>query len=89
MLGLTEVLNKAGHAVVGIAPTVNDAARLAATTNPDGALMDIRLGGQRDGVEGAQLLREQFGIPVVFLTAQADAIAATHGRHRRPCSRLP
>jgi DNA-binding NarL/FixJ family response regulator len=71
-LGLTEVLNETGHEVVGVAATVSDALVVAANTKPDVAVVDVRLGGRRDGIEGAQLLREQFGVAVVFLTAQTD-----------------
>ena len=71
-LGLTEVLHETGHEVVGVAATVSDALVLAANTKPDVAIVDVRLRGRRDGIEGAQLLREQFGVAVVFLTAQTD-----------------
>ncbi len=39
---------------------------------PDLILMDIRLKGQMDGIEAAELIRSRLGIPVVFLTAYAD-----------------
>ena len=71
-LCLTEVLNETGHEVVGVAPTVHDALNLAANTNPDVAVVDVRLRGEADGLEGAQLLRQQFGLSIIFLTAQAD-----------------
>ncbi|MBI3468423.1 MAG: PAS domain S-box protein [Planctomycetes bacterium] len=34
--------------------------------------MDIRIKGDRDGIETAQILRERFGVPVIYLTAYAD-----------------
>jgi two-component system, response regulator PdtaR len=71
-LGLTELLHETGHEVVGVAATVSDALVVAANTKPDVAVVDVRLGGRQDGIEGAQLLQEQFGVPVVFLTAQTD-----------------
>ncbi len=39
---------------------------------PDLILMDIRLKGQMDGIEAAELIRSRLGIAVVFLTAYAD-----------------
>jgi len=71
-VGLTEVLNQTGHEVVGVAATVSDALVVAANTKPDVAVVDVRLGGRQGGIEAAQLLQEQFGVPVVFLTAQTD-----------------
>jgi diguanylate cyclase (GGDEF)-like protein/PAS domain S-box-containing protein len=44
----------------------------AGVTRPDLVLMDIQLQGQMDGVEAADQIRQRFGIPVVYLTANAD-----------------
>jgi len=39
---------------------------------PDLVVMDIKLGGNKDGVETAQQLRDRFNIPVVYVTAYTD-----------------
>jgi PAS domain S-box-containing protein/putative nucleotidyltransferase with HDIG domain len=39
---------------------------------PDIILMDIMLQGQLDGIEAALRIREQYNIPVIYLTAFAD-----------------
>lgn len=39
---------------------------------PDLVLMDIMLKGQITGIEAANIIKERFGIPVIFLTAYAD-----------------
>ncbi len=39
---------------------------------PDLVLMDIQLKGRMDGVEAAEQIRQRFGIPVIYLTANAD-----------------
>lgn len=39
---------------------------------PDIVLMDIMLKGKMNGIEAANLIKERFDIPVVFLTAYAD-----------------
>ncbi|TDI75792.1 MAG: response regulator, partial [Bacteroidetes bacterium] len=39
---------------------------------PDLVLMDIKLGGKKDGVEIAQQFRDRFNIPVVYVTAYTD-----------------
>ena len=38
----------------------------------DLALMDIHLNGKMDGIEAAGVIRNRFGIPVIFLTAYSD-----------------
>jgi len=45
--------------------------------------MDIRIKGKRDGVLAAEILRRQFGVPVVYLTAHADE-ATISVREDRP-----
>jgi two-component system, response regulator PdtaR len=71
-LGLCEVLGLVGLDVVGVAANVTDALCIAENTHPDVAIFDIHLQGQRDGIEGARLLRQRFNVPVVFLTANND-----------------
>ncbi|HAJ99266.1 MAG TPA: DNA-binding response regulator [Bacteroidales bacterium] len=39
---------------------------------PDLVLMDIMLKGHINGIETANIIKERFGIPVIFLTAYAD-----------------
>jgi PAS domain S-box-containing protein len=42
------------------------------TTPPDLVLMDIVLAGRMDGIEAARLIRENYHLPVLYLTAYAD-----------------
>ena len=54
---------KAGHKVVGFAGTAERAVTLADEMRPDLVLMDIRLPGDRDGVDAAIEIRQRFDIP--------------------------
>jgi diguanylate cyclase (GGDEF)-like protein/PAS domain S-box-containing protein len=72
-MDLVQHLNDFGYRVVGVAHTADDAVARAAATKPDLVLMDIVLVGAGDGVAAADLIREQFDIPVVYLTAHSDA----------------
>jgi len=69
---LRDVLSLIGCEVTGIAATLSEALILAENTTPDLALVDVRLAAQHDGIEGAVLLRKQFGLPVIFLTSEVD-----------------
>ena len=71
-ISLREALNLVDLEVVGMASTVAEALRLGPKLRPDIGIFDVRLAGRRDGVEGARILREQLGLPVVFLAANAD-----------------
>jgi two-component system cell cycle sensor histidine kinase/response regulator CckA len=59
-----------GHEVVGPASTAEEALDLA--SGAEVVLMDIRIDGQRDGIEAAQEIRTRHHLPVLFLTAHAD-----------------
>ena len=70
-------LQELGYGVAGHTARGEDAITLTGQLRPDLVLMDIQLAGVMDGVSAAQAIRDQFGIPVVFLTAYAaDEILA-------------
>jgi two-component system, response regulator PdtaR len=66
------ILRAAGFHVVGIAVSADEAVALAAAERPDLVLMDIRLKGERDGIDAAREMRERFDIPSLFATAHSD-----------------
>ncbi|MCK9150634.1 methanogen output domain 1-containing protein [Methanobacterium alcaliphilum] len=61
-----------GYNVLGIASSGEEAIEKTEKTRPDLILMDIVLKGKMDGVEAAQIIRDKFDIPVVYLTAYSD-----------------
>jgi len=65
-------LTKADYVIAATAETGEEGLRRAAELRPDLALMDIHLKGGLDGIQVATRLREEFGIPVVFLTGLRD-----------------
>jgi len=72
--GLACTLGDLGYVVAGVAHSAAQALRLAATSEPDLVLMDIRLPGGMDGIEAAAVLREAHNeVPVVFLSANTDS----------------
>jgi DNA-binding NarL/FixJ family response regulator len=62
-------LQAAGYDVVGTAANSADAILLAKDKRPDVVLMDIRLAGERDGIETAIEISDRFGIAIIFATA--------------------
>ena len=66
-------LRRFGYEVTAIVSTGEEAIQKAIETKPDLALLDIRLHGETDGVVVAEQIRERLHIPVVYLTAYADA----------------
>jgi two-component system, response regulator PdtaR len=65
-------LMEAGFYVVGTATTAEEAIILAGEQRPSLAVMDIRLGSERDGIDAARELFGQFNIRCIFATAHDD-----------------
>lgn len=65
-------LSDAGFAIAGVAASGEDAVALAARQDPDLAVVDIRLAGDRDGVDTALELSRAHGVHCIFATAHSD-----------------
>ena len=61
-----------GYAVSGKTSSAKSALGLIAQDQPDLVLMDIVLQGEMNGIEAAEVIRDTWGIPVIFLTAYAE-----------------
>ncbi len=65
-------LQDAGFTLIGVAASAEEAIRLATVHRPALVIMDIRLAGQRDGVDAAIELFTEHGIRSIFATAHTD-----------------
>lgn len=70
---LKRILMKMGYAVTGVVSSGDEALESVRATTPDLVLMDIRIKGPQDGIEVAEHIYAEFGVPVSYLTAYADA----------------
>ncbi|PWC32628.1 response regulator [Azospirillum sp. TSO35-2] len=77
-MALEEILGMLGFAVCGTADNAEAAIEAAVRLRPDIVMMDIRLLGQRDGIEAAAEIRARTGIRCIFTSAFADPTT----RHR-------
>jgi len=73
-----------GYGVSGAVATGEDAIAIAEETLPDLVLMDIKLRGEMDGVEAASRIRLDLDIPVVYLTAYANASTLERAKFTEP-----
>lgn len=69
---LQEALEHLGYRVSGITGSGTQAMQLVRENQPDLVLMDIRLDDEIDGIVAASQIRQQYGTPVIYLTAHAD-----------------
>ena len=86
---LQDSLEELGYDVPEVASSGSEALDLAAALGPDLVLMDINLGAaNRDGVQVAAELRDRFGLPVIYLTAYADAATLSRASGTAPLGYL-
>ncbi|HEX6290088.1 MAG TPA: EAL domain-containing protein [Herpetosiphonaceae bacterium] len=83
-LDLRETLERLGYCVAALVASGEEALDQAARARPDLALMDIKLQGALDGIDAAERLRRQFGIPVIYLTAHADTATLQRAKLTEP-----
>jgi hypothetical protein len=81
---IAETLKKFGFTVAGSADNGSDAIDLAGKHRPDIILMDIGLKGEYDGIAAAGIIRERFGIPVIYMTGNADLVTVRKARDTAP-----
>src|SRR6478609_185571 len=69
---IENTLKKLGYVVVGSVSSGEDAISTSDRLRPELVLMDVRLRGQMDGIQAAEIIRDRLDVPVVYLTAYAD-----------------
>jgi two-component system cell cycle sensor histidine kinase/response regulator CckA len=83
-LDLKTKLELIGYTVPAIADNADDALTSIERLRPSLVMMDIRLCGDRDGIETADRIRRRFDVPVIFLTAHADPETVERARIAEP-----
>ena len=68
-------LQSQGYANVNIAYSGEDAVKFAKLNNPNLILMDIKLGGNIDGIEAAKQILEFSQIPIIYITGNSDYVS--------------
>ncbi|WP_406660354.1 response regulator [Methanolobus sp. ZRKC3] len=83
-LELKKRLKRLGYQVSSVARSGKEAISKAEGFLPDLVIMDIRLKGDMDGIQAAQVIRENFSIPVVYLTAHSDDETLKRAKQTEP-----
>lgn len=82
---LKQRLETLGYEVVGLAGSGEQAMkRITRDHPPDLVLMDIYLKGEKDGIQTAEEMRDQYGIPVIFVSAFADSELLGRAKEAEP-----
>src|SRR5688572_21822912 len=81
---IRELLHSLGYEVIAIAATSVEALARVAERCPDVVLMDIRIQGELDGIATAEILKQRFDVPIVYLTAHADEATVERAKKTEP-----
>lgn len=81
-------LKKLGYEVPAITSTGDEAISLAALLSPDAVIMDIKIPGEVDGIEAANIIGREYDIPVVYLTADTERSTFERAKETRGCEYL-
>ncbi len=77
-------LSNMGYEVTGIVPSGEEALNHIRQNPPDIVLLDIQLKGKMDGIEMALIMQNEYNIPVIYLTANADETNFNRAKHTHP-----
>ena len=69
---LKERLSRLGFEVIGAVDSAEEGIAIATREMLDVILMDIRLKGNKDGIQAAQEIRQQVDVPIIYVTAYSD-----------------
>lgn len=71
-LDIEQSLTSYGYCITAIATSADTALKAIQQWQPDLVLMDIQIQGSQDGIQTAALIKAQFDLPIVYLTAYID-----------------
>ncbi len=78
------ILERYGYRVNGIVSSGEEAIEATARMKPDVVLMDIGLKGKMCGIEAANRIMKDNGIPIVYVTAYADKYTMFKAKQGKP-----
>lgn len=77
-------LKKLGYEVTGIANSYDKALDLIRAEEPDLMLVDIKIKGEKDGIELAATVKKTYDFPLIFLTSHADSKTVERAKEVHP-----
>jgi DNA-binding response OmpR family regulator len=77
---LRQRLSYLGFSVIAAVGSAEEGIAIAIRERPDLVLMDIRLKGEKDGVQAAREIRKQVDVPIVYLTAYSDQLTVDRAK---------
>lgn len=77
-------LLRLGYRIAGIAYNSNKALDLMNSREFDLAILDINIGGSRDGIQIAEIINEKYKLPFIYLTSYTDESTLSRAQKTLP-----
>lgn len=77
-------VKKLGYDVAGVKSSSEKAIDFLSFQTPDLVLCDIRIKGEKDGIEVAEIIRQKKKIPFIFLTSMSDRVTLDRAKKTLP-----
>lgn len=81
-------LQKLKYKIATPAFTFDQALLMVEQEKPDLVLIDIKLGEKKDGIELAEILKEKYDTPFIFITANSDSVTIERAKKVKPLAFL-
>ena len=81
---ICDILENLGYEVLEPAINYSEAIETIEKEKPDLAILDIQLAGKKDGVDLAWTIKEEYDIPFIFLTSNADPATIEKAKRAEP-----
>jgi DNA-binding LytR/AlgR family response regulator len=85
---MTNMLERIGYEIVGVAIDYDEAIEILETEKPDLILLDVNLGGKKDGIHLAEEINKRFNIPFIFTTSYTDGETIERAKKTQPINYL-
>jgi DNA-binding LytR/AlgR family response regulator len=85
---ICNMLIKMGYAVTGNAMDADEAIDILNKETPDLILLDINLGGKRDGITLAEDINAKYRVPFIFITSYTDDSTIDRAKKVNPANYL-
>jgi DNA-binding LytR/AlgR family response regulator len=85
---MTNMLERIGYEIIGSAIDFDEAIDILETEKPDLILLDVNLGGKKDGIHLAEEINKRFDIPFIFTTSYTDGVTIERAKKTQPINYL-
>ena len=82
------ILVDIGYEVCEPVSSYNEAVEMFKIKKPDIVLLDINLGGEKDGIDIAAEINKHYHLPFIFLTANSDGATIERAKEVKPFAYL-